>query len=198
MSRRSDRHAARRARRRATAPARLLIGSLGAAGAIVLGVLAGGGTFAVWTAAAPAASAVTLQAGSAGLEATALDLAATGLYPGRTVFAATTVRNSGTTPLALTLDPIAGPVTPTDFSSALVVSVGLASSPAECTEGRTAAAATTTASNGTATDLRLTLEARASTLLCIGIGLPASAPAAAAGAPVTPLTLTLIGTQVLA
>lgn len=197
MSRRIRRHAARRAQRRAAAPARLLLGALGTAGAIVLGVLAGGGTFAVWTVAAPAAAATTtLRAGSAGLTAGALNLSAAGLYPGRTLYASTTVTNSGTAPLALTLDPVKGPAAPTTFTASLVVSVGKTVSSADCTAGRVTPTVTTPVGAAAGSDLQLTLAPGASTILCIGIGMPQTAPAAAAGAAASALAITVSGTQV--
>ena len=195
MSRRTRRHAARRAARRAAAPHRLLLGALGTAGAIVLGVLAGGGTFALWTVAAPAASAVTLQAGSAGLSSTPLQLSATNLYPGRTVYAATTVSNTGTTPLALTIDPVASTAAATPFASAVAVTVGKTSSAADCTAGRVPATVTTTV-GAAGSDLQLTLAPGASQLVCVGVGLPQNASSAAAGAAASVLTITISGTQV--
>lgn len=195
MNRRTRTTAAPRDARRASAPRRLLLGALGAAGAIVLGVLAGGGTFAVWTAAAPAASAVTLRAGSAGLTATPLALSATDLYPGRTVFASTSVRNTGTTPLALALSPVTSSTGATAFTTAVTVTVGTAASAADCTAGRLSAVVSTRF-GGTGADLRLALAPGASQLLCVGVGLPQDAPAAAAGGAASVLTLTVSGTQV--
>lgn len=195
MNRRNRTTAAPRDARRASAPRRLLLGALGAAGAIVLGVLAGGGTFAVWTAAAPAASAVTLRAGSAGLTATPLALSATDLYPGRTLFASTTVRNTGTTPLALALGPVTSSTGATAFTTAVTVTVGTAASAADCTAGRLSAVVSTRV-GGTGADLRLALVPGASQLLCVGIGLPQDAPAGAAGGAASVLTLTVSGSQV--
>ena len=194
MSRRTRRHAARRAARRAAAPRRLLLGALGAAGAIVLGVLAGGGTFALWTVAAPAASAVTLQAGSAGLTSTPLQLSATNLYPGRTVYAATTVSNTGTTPLALTIDPVTSTAA-APFTTAVAVIVGKTSSAADCTAGRVPATVTTTV-GAAGSDQQLTLAPGASQLVCVGVGLPQNASSAAAGAAASVLTIIISGTQV--
>ena len=195
MSRRTRRHAARHGARRAEAPRRLLLGALAAAGAIVLGVLAGGGTFALWTAAAPAAAAVTLQSGSATLTATPLDLSAIGLYPGRIVYAATTVRNTGTTPLALTIDPVTSTAAATPFSTAVAVTVGNTSSVADCATGRVPATIATTV-GAAGSDLQLTLAPGASQLVCVGVGLPHNAPAAAAGAAASVLTITISGMQV--
>lgn len=196
MSRRTRRHAARRDARRASAPRRLMLGALGTAGAIVLGVLAGGGTFALWTAADPAAAAVTLRAGSAGLSASPLQLSATGLFPGRMVYAATTVRNTGTTPLALSVDPVKSAMAATSFTTALVVTVGTTASAADCAAGRIDAGVTAGVGAAKGSDLTLTLQAGASQLLCIGIGLPQTAPAAAAGGAASVLTITVSGTQV--
>lgn len=191
MSRRTDRHAARRAQRAASAPRRILLAVVGTAATIVLGITAGGATYAAWSVAAPASSATTLRAGSAGLTVANPQLAATGLYPGRTVRAATTVRNTGTTPLSLSITPTA---TATAFTSALVVTAGTAASAADCAAGRVTAPVTATI--GTTRALGGTLAPGASALVCIGLGLPDSAPAAAAGAAASPLTLTVSGTQV--
>ncbi|WP_106816692.1 hypothetical protein [Microbacterium timonense] len=195
MSRRTRRLAARRDARRAAAPRRLLLGALGAVGAIMLGVLAGGGTFAIWTAAAPAASAVTLRAGSASLTATSLQLSAANLYPGRAAFAPTTVRNTGTTPLALTVDPVTSSTGATAFTAAVAVTIGKAVSAADCTAGRVPATVSTRV-GGAASDLQVTLAPGASQILCVGAGLPQDAPAAAAGGAASVLTITLSATQV--
>lgn len=189
--------ASRRAeqKRRASAPARMLLAALGTAGAIVLGVLAGGGTFAVWATSASAAAPATVQSGSASLTVTPLTLAATDLYPGKTVFAATTVRNTGSTPLALAVQSAAATAGPSAFTSALAVSTSTGSSAADCAAGR--ATATTTSTLGAApVSLGATLAPGATVTVCLGVGLPGSAPAAAAGAASTPLTFTLSGTQV--
>ncbi len=196
MSRRTRRHAERRDARRAAAPQRLLLGALATAGAILLGVLAGGGTFALWTAAAPAAAAVTLRAGSAGVSATPLQLSATGLYPGRTVYAATTIGNTGSAPLALTIDPVKTSTAATPFTTALVVTVATATSADDCTAGRVPALITTGISATGGSDLRLTLAPGAQKMLCIGVGLPHTAPAAAAGGAASVLTITVSGRQV--
>jgi hypothetical protein len=196
MSRRARRHAAQREPRRTPAPVRLLLGALGTAGAIVLGVLAGGGTYAAWSVAAPAAAATTLHTGSASLTTTGLQLNATGLYPGLTAYAPTTVRNTGTTPLALALDPAAGPATPTPFSASVIISAAQVASAGDCTAGRVPAGATTRVGASAAADLRVTLSPGASALVCIGVGMPHDAPAIAAGAAASALALTISGTQV--
>ncbi|WP_019178907.1 hypothetical protein [Microbacterium yannicii] len=196
MSRHTSRRTARRERRRAALLPRLLLGALGTAAAIVLGVLTGGGTYAAWNVAATASAAATLQAGSAGLTASNLQLSAAGLYPGRTVYAASTVRNTGTTALALTIDPVKGPAAPTPFTQSLVISAGKAATAADCSAGRATAGATIGIGAATGSDLKLSLAPGASTLLCIGVGLPQNAPAAAAGAAASAVTITISGTQV--
>ncbi|WOF22623.1 hypothetical protein N8K70_14690 [Microbacterium betulae] len=182
--------------RRRSVPARLLLGALGTAGAVVLGILAGGGTFAVWTAAASTGSAATLQAGSAALSVTPLELSAAGLYPGHTVYGASSIGNTGTTPLALSLDAVSGPESPTAFTEALVVSLGTADSAAACASGEVTPVATVAVGGATPAELGTTLAPGASTVLCVGLGLPAGAPAAAAGNAASPLTLSISGTQV--
>jgi hypothetical protein len=195
MSRRARRLAAQRDQRRTSTPVRLLLGALGAAGAIVVGVLAGGGTFAAWSVTAPAAAATTLRTGSASLTTTGLQLTGAGLYPGLTAYAPTTVRNTGTTPLSLALDPATGPATPTPFTASVVISAAQVASAGECAAGRVPSGPTTRVGAGTAADLRVTLSPGASALLCIGVGMPHDAPATAAGAAASALTLTISGTQ---
>lgn len=184
---------ARRAQqqRRASAPVRMLLAALGTAGAIVLGIVAGGGTFAAWASSAPASGAVTVTAGSAALSLTPLALNATDLYPGKTVYAATTVRNDGTTPLALSVQGSSAATTP--FTSALVVSAGRGAV-AECTAGKVAPTVTTPL--GASADLAQALAPGTAATLCIEVGLPVGAPAAAAGAAAGALSLTVSGSQV--
>lgn len=191
LTRREARRAAARARR-TPLPVRLVQGALGAALVSVLGIVAGGGTYALWNDTATVDAGAVLTAGTAELAVSATPLAATDLYPGRTVSTATTVRNTGTVPLALSLT--AGG-TDTDFTRALLVSTGPTTTPADCTAGRVPASRS--AAVGTVADLGITLAPGASTMLCVGIGLPATAPATAAGTASTPLTLTISGAQVL-
>ncbi|MCR2783154.1 MULTISPECIES: hypothetical protein [unclassified Microbacterium] len=192
MTRRSRRLARRR---RTSAPVKMLLATLGTTGAIVCGVLAGGGTYAAWSVSAPAAAAATLQAGSAELSTDGVQLSATGLYPGRTVYGSSAVRNTGTTPLALSLDSVSSATT-NAFTGALVVTVGVAASTADCAAGRVAPTVTTRVAPDIAGDLRVTLAPAATTVMCVGLGLPQNAPAAAAGAAASALTLTITGIQV--
>jgi hypothetical protein len=195
MTRRADRQEEKHAQRRASRPMRLLRWILVVSAAIVIGVGVGGGTYAVWNVATPTGSGTTVRAGSASLTASDPHLSATGLYPGRTVYGVSEVRNTGTTPLALALDTIAGPATPTAFTSALQVSIGTAATAADCTAGKVSPTVVATLGTPTASDLKVTIARGASALLCIGVGLPQGAPAAAAGAAASPLTLTISGTQ---
>jgi hypothetical protein len=169
----------------------MLLAAVGTAGAIVLGIVAGGGTFAAWATSASAATPATITAGSAALSLTPLSLAAADLYPGKTVYGATTVRNDGTTPLALAVQATSQSLTP--FASALVVSAGVGAGTA-CTTGEVAPAAT--APLGGAVSLGTTLAPGATASLCLGLGLPLAAPAAAAGAAPAALSLTVTGSQV--
>jgi hypothetical protein len=196
MTRRARRLEAKQAQRRAALPMRLVRWSLITIAAIVIGIGVGGGTYAVWNVTAPLGTTATIHAGSATLTASDPGLSAAGLYPGRTVYGVTEVRNTGTTPLALTLDRVTGPTASTPFTSALQVSVGVASSAADCAAGRVAAVVVAAVGAPLPADLRVTLARGGTTQLCIGIGLPQNAPAAAAGAAASPLTLTISGTQV--
>lgn len=186
----TTRRAARRARRTSGAK-RMVHGAVGAALVTVLGILAGGGTFALWNSAAAAGSQATLTAGTAQLSISGTAPTATGLYPGRTVYALTTVSNTGTVPLALSVTTAAAS---TDFTRALLVSADPNATAADCTAGR--ATDSRSAAVGTSADLGLTLAPGATRQLCLGVGLPANAPATAAGAATTSLAFTVSGTQV--
>jgi len=192
MSRRTARHAARRAQRRVAAPARMLRAALATTGVIVLGILAGGGTYAAWSVSAPAAAATTLQAGSAGLQVTDPGLNAAGLHPGRAVYGATEVRNTGTVPLALTFQATTS-AAPSAFTAALRVTTSPLSASGRC-DGTTAPTATVTP--GSAPAGVGTLAPGATQRVCVGLGLAHDAPAAAIGAAASTLTLTVSGTQV--
>ncbi len=192
MSRRSARHAARRAQRRAAAPARMLRAALGTVGVIVLGILAGGGTYAAWSVSAPAAAATTLQAGSAGLQVTDPGLTATGLYPGRSVHGVTEVRNTGTVPLALTFQATTS-AAPTAFTAALRVSAAPVAPSGRCDVSVTPVA---TIGLGAAPAGVGTLAPGATQRVCLGLGLAQDAPAAVMGAAASALTFTVSGTQV--
>ena len=180
-------------RTRASATGRMLTAALAVAASVAMGIAAGGGTYAAWSVTAPAVAATTLRAGTAELSITGVQLTATGLYPGRTVHSAGVVRNTGTTPLSLslTLSPTAAS---TAFTSALVATVGTAGTAADCTAGRVAPVAS--AAVGAPVETGITLAPGASTAVCVGLGLPANAPAAAAGAAASALTLTFAGSQV--
>lgn len=192
MSRRSARHAARRAQRRTAAPARMLRASLGAAGVVVLGILAGGGTYAAWSVSAPVSAGTTLQAGSAGLQVTDPGLTASGLYPGHGVYGATEVRNTGTVPLALTFQATTGSA-PTAFTTALRVTAAPLSASGRC-DGAVPPIATI--GLDAAPVSVATLGPGQAQRVCLGLTLPREAPAAAAGAPASALTLTVSGIQV--
>ncbi|MFS0865863.1 hypothetical protein AB3M83_00830 [Microbacterium sp. 179-B 1A2 NHS] len=187
----TTRRAARRARRTSRAT-RMVQGALGAALVTVLGILGGGGTFALWNSSAAAGAQATITAGTAQLALTGQAPAATGLYPGRTVYAVTTVSNTGSVPLALSLTATGAA---TEFTRALLITAAPTTSAADCTAGRVTDSRS--AAVGTAADLGLSLAPGATRQLCLGVGLPADAPASTAGAATTALAFTLSGTQVV-
>lgn len=182
--------------RRRSAPVRMLLGAAGVSGAVIMGIVAGGGTFAVWNVAAPVASAATVKAGSSAITATPLQLAASALYPGRTIYATSSIRNTGTTPLSISLDAVTGPAVATPFSSALTVSVAVTNSAADCVAGKVTAAANAGAGTTMKAVLAPSVAPGSAALVCVGIGLSPDAPAAAAGGATTALTLLISGAQV--
>jgi len=167
-------------------------GALCAALVTMLGILAGGGTFALWSAAAPIGSGTKLTAGSAELSVSAADLAATSLYPGRSVSAVTTIRNAGTTALRLSMTPT-GPGS--EFARALRFTAAVTTSAADCIAGHVPSSSSTAV--GTAVELGITLEPGASAQVCVGIGLPTTAPMSASAASPSSFTISFTGAQVL-
>ena len=184
------RRAARRGRR-ASRATRMMQAALGAVLMTVLGILAGGGTYALWSAVASTGSQATLTAGTAELSLSGNAPSATGLYPGRTAYAVTTVRNTGTTPLRLSLT--AGAAS-TDLGRALAVTAAPLPSGSSCAAGLPGGPGSVAL--GSATDLGITLAPGATTQLCLGVGLPTAAPVTAAGGTAS-VSFTVTGIQVL-
>lgn len=170
-----------------------------AAGAVALfvGVIATGGTYALWNKSASITGG-TVTAGSASLVITRpLTMQPTLLYPGLTTYGTVVVTNSGTVPLQLSVQSLTG-VTATPFSQSLIVSVVV-----DPRAGGTAADCPTIASypwsrvatSPAAGSLGSTLNAGASATLCVSTALASNAPAAAQGQSVPSFTLTIGGTQ---
>ena len=165
--------------------------------ALFIGVIATGGTYALWNKSTTIAGG-TVNAGSASLVISSpLTMPSTLLYPGLTTYGAFVVTNTGTVPLQLSVQSLTG-VTATPFSQSLTVAVAVA--PAV---GATVADCPSLASypwsristSPAAGDLGSTLNAGASATLCVSTALAANAPATAQGQTVSAFTLTIGGIQ---
>jgi hypothetical protein len=171
---------------------------LGTAAAILaavgLAVVTAGGTYALSNSQQQIAPVASITAGSAALTATALAVPATPLYPGLTLYAASTVKNTGTVPLSLS-GTLAGPAAPNAFSQGLSVGIGIAPgagcpAPTQLTTPPTGA---TLGSPNLTT--AIVIPAGGQATLCVSISLPVTASAAAQSQTATGLTLTVMGTQ---
>jgi hypothetical protein len=164
-------------------------------GALGVGAVATAGTYARWNSRAPLAAA-TVAAGTAALTVTSVSaFPTTALYPGATNRGAFTVANTGDVPLLLGVASLAGPATPTTFSQAITVSVGVDTA-AHCASGAftvtwsgTFAAAVPGAIGSVA------VPAHGSTVVCLAEALSASVATGAQGQAASGIVLTIRGTQ---
>lgn len=161
--------------------------------AVVLAMGAAGGTYAYLNDTATLGGG-TVTAGSAALTVSGSPIALGGLYPTATRYAAVTVTNTGSVPLQLRVEALAGPAAPTAFSSSLTIGVGIATSAANCTNGSTPSVWTGTLAAAPSGGLGATLAAGASTTVCVATTMSAAAPAGAQSSS-TGYTLTLGGRQ---
>jgi predicted ribosomally synthesized peptide with SipW-like signal peptide len=145
-------------------------------GAIAIGLLGTGGTYAYLNASAASDSAVTIAAGTAALTVTN-PVGITNFYPGLTQRKAFSVRNDGDVRLGLSVSSISS----SNSNSQLVVSVATG----DCNG---------TSAGITSGDLGVALDPKVSASLCLVVTLPANATAKAAGQS-TNLTIDLQGTQ---
>lgn len=178
-----------------------IVGKIGVAiasivGAIVLAVTAAGGSYAYLSQSAVAAPATAVTSGTATLAVTsALTLPATKMYPGSTLYGTATVANTGDVPLALRVTGLTPPATSTDFTRSLVVTVGVATTTAQCTSGTTPVAWTGTFASATTASLGSSLALSASGILCVAVTLPPTAPSGSQSQSGVSVAVLIDGTQ---
>lgn len=183
--------ASTRATRASSRARKLGAAAMATAGAVLVAVLAAGGTYALWDGSMQMEPG-TVTSGNTGLTINDVPSYAIGgldtstLYPGRSVITAAplTVENTGTTPLAVTPGTVtfANPSSP--LASELVVAV------------RQAAVCTPTPFGSTPVSFTsFTLQPGASATICVEVQLKATAPAAVQGISLG-FTAPLVGTQV--
>lgn len=172
--------------------------SAGLAVAVLLAVLASGGTYALWRVEQPLPGAV-ITAGNAALDLTDPTTLATQqqLYPGQTVSGEFIAHNTGTVPLALRVDSLTGPATAADpagqaFADALSVHVwAVTGTGCDITPPPGAWVGTVSSAPG---GLGVTVEPDAVQPMCLAATLAVEAPSATQGGSVD-LQLTLGGVQ---
>jgi hypothetical protein len=147
--------------------------------ALAIGVLATGGTYALWNKSAAIATA-TITAGTAGLAVTTpLSMPATVIYPGITIYGTFAVKNTGDVSMLLNVKSLALP--PTALGSALTVSAGVVSTTGACATGVSLPWSGTAASVAAVNLSSTALAAGASATVCVGLAVLSSAPVSAAG-----------------
>lgn len=169
--------------------------------AVVLGVLASGGTFAYLSSSA-SASTGTISAGNAALSTSGSPLSLAGLYPGATVSAPFTVSipdtgtdaAQGTVPLALSVTSFAGPATSNALWQNLSIRVDVTTSAASCLDGTGLSGTPTWQPSSTGTSLNSTLAVGANAIVCLSATLSPSAPSSALGQ-TTSFNVTIGGVQ---
>ena len=166
--------------------------------ALFIGVIATGGTYALWNKSTTIAGG-TVNAGSASLVISSpLTMPSTLLYPGLTTYGAFVVTNTGTVPLQLSVQSLTGVTTTTPFSQSLTVAVAVAPAVGATVADCPSLAAypwSRISTSPTAGDLGSTLNAGTSATLCVSTALAANAPATAQGQSVPAFTLTIGGIQ---
>lgn len=165
--------------------------------ALFIGVIATGGTYALWNKSTTIAGG-TVTAGSAGLVISSpLTMPSTLLYPGLSTYGAFVVTNTGTVPLQLSVQSLTG-ITATPFSQSLTVAVAIAPAVSAAVADCPSLASypwSRISTSPTAGALGSTLNAGASATLCVSTALAANAPATAQGQSVPAFTLTIGGIQ---
>jgi hypothetical protein len=162
--------------------------------AVGLAVLTAGGTYALSNAQRTIAPVATITAGNAALTTTAISVPTTPMYPGLTLYAPSTVQNTGTVPLTLG-GTLSAPTAPNAISQAL--SVGMSVAP---TTGCPAAAPLTPPPTGAtlgspSLSTAIVIPAGGKVSICVSISLLTTASTLAQSQTATGLTLTVLGTQ---
>lgn len=165
--------------------------------AIIVGVVATGGTYALWNSSVNIGGG-TVKAGAATLVISRpLTMPSTLLYPGLTTYGAFVVTNSGDVPLQLTLQSLTGVIS-NGFTQNLTVSVAVAPSASATVADCPAISSypwSRVATAPTAGSLGATLNVSASATVCVATSLASNAPTAAQGQSISSFTLTIGGTQ---
>lgn len=170
-------------------------GGLGIAAALVISLGATGGTYAYLSDTSDVTEGATLRAGTAELAVTGSPISLTGFYPGLTQYRAVTVTNTGTTPLALSVDALARTSAANAFSNSLTVGIATTATAAACTGGTVASVwSAALGSAAPAGALGYTLAPGASRVVCVATTMANTAPLSAASLAAT-YTVTLGGTQ---
>ena len=149
--------------------------------AVGLAVLAAGGTYALFTSSASIDSAVTLTSGTATLAVTPLTMSTTPLYPGLTTFGTATVTNTGDVPLSVRITGLTSPTATTPFSQSLTIGVGIAASPAACSDGTFTPTWTGTFPSVTTAAIGSPLAVGSSGTFCVSVAMPLTAVAGSQG-----------------
>lgn len=179
---------------RARVSLRALIGSeFAILAAVGLAVVSAGGTYALVNSQQQLAPA-TITAGNAALTVTPISVPATPMYPGLTLYAPSTVTNTGTVALSLG-GTLSASAAPNAFSQALSVRIDTAP-PTGCLASgplSTPPPGATLGSPNLAT--AIVIPAGQQVAICVSISLLSTASSAAQSQTASGLTLTVLGVQ---
>ena len=162
-------------------PRSLATGVGAVAVAICVAVLAAGGTYALLSSNATIDSAVTITSGTATLTVSPLTMSTAPLYPGRTTHGTATVTNTGDVPLSVRIAGLTAPTATTPFSQSLIIGVGIATSPAACSNGTFTPTWTGAFPSGTTAVIGPAIAAGASGTFCVSVEMPLTAVAGSQG-----------------
>ncbi|MCS5715514.1 hypothetical protein NVV95_13265 [Herbiconiux sp. CPCC 205716] len=172
---------------------RMLVATALVGGAVVLGTVASGSTFALLNSSATSPGAVVRSGTAEFTVSTPLTLPTAPLYPGAVASGSAVVTNTGQVPLSVRIAGLSLSGSGTTFSSALTVNVS-AITTGTCPAVPTAWQGTFAAAP--ATDLGVRVAPNGTARICVAVQLPTSAPASAAGAAAAAFTLSIDGKQV--
>ena len=187
----SSRHVARR-----RLSVRSILMRTGAiAAAIALGLVATGGSYALWNRSVASGSSATITSGSANVTVSTLSLPTTPLYPGVTVRGSAPVSNGGSLSLSLRATVI-GPASTTAFSQALTIGFGIAATAAGCSTSAIISSATfASGSVSTFGTLPTSATPSAPLFVCVAVTLASTAAASSQSQAAANFAVTISGTQ---
>lgn len=191
-------HVAERTRSHSTRARSIVSGFTFLAATVTLSLLATSGTYALWSGASTV-NGSTISTGSIGLTINGTanyaipNLNASKLAPGRSVTAAITVANTGSTPIGVTVTNVTIGANTNALAAQLTLRATAVANAASCVAGL-AGGTTAALSAFSTTTTPLVMAPGASQVVCLELGLSATAPASVQNGS-TSFTLNMVANQ---